>query len=149
MARRNAALPRAGCRALGADEQDGSPVGGQLTHELQRVLVHRQGLFQVDDVDLVAVAEDERRHLRVPVAGLVSEMDARLQHLTHRDRHTSLLRVMSAARIKNSLRSTLEKRAGKFGLQNAKPAQNSSIISDQCPLWSRLPTRSNACGWPA
>jgi hypothetical protein len=69
--------------ALGADEQQLPAVGGQLARELERLLVHRQGFFQVDDVDLVAVAEDVRRHLRVPVAGLVSEMDARLQHLTH------------------------------------------------------------------
>jgi len=38
-------------------------------------------------VDLVALSEDEVRHLRIPVSCLVSEMDASLQHLTHRDRH--------------------------------------------------------------
>jgi hypothetical protein len=44
-------------------------------------------VFEIDDVDLVAVAEDERRHLRVPVAGLVAEMHARFEHLAHRGRH--------------------------------------------------------------
>ena len=33
------------------------------------------------------VAENERRHLRIPVAGLMSEMDTRFQHLTHGYRH--------------------------------------------------------------
>jgi hypothetical protein len=36
-------------------------------------------------MDLVAMTEDERRHLRIPVTGLVSEMDARFEHLTHGD----------------------------------------------------------------
>src|SRR5882762_9027092 len=34
-------------------------------------------------MDLVALAEDEGGHLRVPEAGLMSEMDSRLQHLSH------------------------------------------------------------------
>src|SRR5205085_4281680 len=74
--------------ALGADEQDGAAVGRELTNVLHRVLVHRQRLFEVDDVDLIALAEDEIRHLRVPISGLVAEMDTSLQHLTHRDRHS-------------------------------------------------------------
>jgi hypothetical protein len=31
------------------------------------------------------MAEDERGHLRVPEAGLVSEMDAGFQHFAHGD----------------------------------------------------------------
>src|SRR5574341_495461 len=69
--------------ALGADEKYAAAIGRQLARVLERLLVHGQGLFQVDDVDLVAVAEDERRHLRVPIPGLVSEMDPGLEHLTH------------------------------------------------------------------
>jgi hypothetical protein len=81
------ALPRddlAGL-ALGADEQDVALVGRELAHVLHRLLVHDQGLLEVDDVDLVAVPEDVRRHLGVPVAGLVAEMDPGFQHLTHGD----------------------------------------------------------------
>src|SRR2546427_290185 len=37
------------------------------------------------DLDLAAGAEDVRSHLRVPVAGLVAEVDAGFQHLTHGD----------------------------------------------------------------
>ena len=77
------------CLALGAHEEQHAPVGGELARELERVLVQRQRLFQVDDVDLVAMTEDVRRHLRIPVPGLVSEMDPGLQHLTHRRRHSS------------------------------------------------------------
>jgi hypothetical protein len=75
--------------ALGAHHQDGAAVGRQLLHELGRLLEHRQRLFQVDDVDLVAVAEDERGHLGVPEAGLVSEMDTGFQHFAHGDWHES------------------------------------------------------------
>ena len=70
-------------RALGADEQHLAAVGDHAAHEVRRVLVQRQRLLEVDDVDLVAFAEDERGHLRVPEAGLVSEMDAGFQHLSH------------------------------------------------------------------
>ena len=45
--------------------------------------VHRLRLLEVDDVNLVSFAENERSHLRVPEAGLMSEMDARFQHLSH------------------------------------------------------------------
>ena len=73
--------------ALGADEEDGAAVARQLTHVLHRVLVHLHRLFEVDDVNLVALAEDVIGHLRIPVTGLVAEVDPGFQHLTHRDRH--------------------------------------------------------------
>jgi hypothetical protein len=72
---------------LGADEQDAAFVRGKLAYKFHRLLVHDQGLLEVDDMDLVAMTENERRHLRIPVTGLVSEMDARFEHLTHGDRH--------------------------------------------------------------
>jgi hypothetical protein len=49
-----------------------------------------QGLFEVDDVDLVAMAEDERGHLGVPETGLVAEMNAGLQHLAHGSAHMTI-----------------------------------------------------------
>ena len=73
--------------ALGADEEDGAAVARQLPHVLHGILVHLHRLFEVDDVNLVALAEDVVRHLRVPVTGLVAEVDPGFQHLTHRDRH--------------------------------------------------------------
>ena len=73
--------------ALRADHQDGAALGGQLSHELHRFLELRQRLFEVDDVDLVAMAVDERGHLGVPEAGLVSEMDTGFQHFAHGHGH--------------------------------------------------------------
>ena len=43
------------------------------------------GLLEVDQVDAVALAEDEPAHLGVPPAGLVPEVDARAQQLLHGD----------------------------------------------------------------
>ena len=51
-----------------------------------------QGFFQVDDVDLVAMTEDERCHLGVPEAGLVSKVDAGFQHFAHGYCHKLLQR---------------------------------------------------------
>jgi hypothetical protein len=58
-----------------------------MAHELHRLLEQRQRFFQVDDVDLVAMAVDVRCHLGVPEARLVSEMDAGFQHFTHGNCH--------------------------------------------------------------
>jgi hypothetical protein len=73
--------------ALGADHQDGAAVGGQLADVAHRLVVLREGDFQVDDMNLVAVTEDVRGHLGVPETGLVAEMDTGFQHFTHGDRH--------------------------------------------------------------
>ncbi len=67
----------------------------QLLHELLGVLEHRQRLFQVDDVDLVAVAEDEGGHLGVPEAGLVAEVDACIEQIAHSDGHMNTSKVRS------------------------------------------------------
>src|SRR5262249_215445 len=67
-----------------ADERQGAPVRHELAHELGRPLVQRQRLLEIDDMDLVALSEDELRHLRVPEAGLVPKMHARFQHPAHR-----------------------------------------------------------------
>jgi hypothetical protein len=47
------------CRPLGADEQDAPAIGGQRLDEVHRILVQRQRLLEIDDVDLVALSEDE------------------------------------------------------------------------------------------
>src|SRR5690606_16376915 len=78
-------LDRLARAALGADEQDHAALLGDARDEVHRVLEQRDGLLEVDDVDLAAGAEDVRGHLRVPVAGLVAEVDAGFQHLAHGD----------------------------------------------------------------
>src|SRR5579871_659715 len=70
-------------RALGTDEQHRATVGDDSLDEVRRLRVHRLRFLEVDDVNLVTLTEDERGHLRVPEAGLMSEMDSRLQHLSH------------------------------------------------------------------
>src|SRR5690606_19434242 len=77
--------------ALRADEHHGAAVGRELAQVLHRVLVHDQGLLEIEDVDLVAVAVDVRGHPRVPEARLVAEMNAGLEHLPHGDGHDKLL----------------------------------------------------------
>jgi hypothetical protein len=44
---------------------------------------HRFGLFEVDNVDPVADAEDVGRHLGVPPAGVMAEMHAGFEQLAH------------------------------------------------------------------
>src|SRR5450432_1397716 len=85
--------------ALGADEEDLPLVRGELAHVLESVLVHREALLEVDDVDLVAGPEDVRSHLGIPVARLVAEVNAGLQHLAHGNGHaiTPWLRLASPA----------------------------------------------------
>ncbi len=70
---------------LRTDEEDGAAVGDGLLDELVGAVDVRQRLEQVDDVDAVALGEDEALHLRVPAAGLVPEVDAALEQLSHAD----------------------------------------------------------------
>ena len=71
-------------RALGADEQDRAVVRSHAAAEVHGIEVQGKGLLEIDDVDPVAVAEDEGRHLGIPEPGLVAEVHAGLQHVTHR-----------------------------------------------------------------
>ena len=66
---------------LGADEEHLAARRGRLAHEVERLLEARQRLVEVDDVDAVALAEEERLHARVPAPGLVPEVDARFEQL--------------------------------------------------------------------
>src|SRR5690606_36212058 len=69
-------------------------VGGELAQVLHRILVHDQGLLEVEDMDAIAVTVDVRGHPRIPEPRLVAEMDSGLEHLPHGDGHDRLrLRV--------------------------------------------------------
>src|SRR5205823_8993751 len=70
---------------LRADEEHAAAVGDGLLDELVRAVDMRQRLLQVDDVDAVALGEDEALHLRVPAPGLMPEVDARVEHFPHGD----------------------------------------------------------------
>jgi len=69
--------------ALGADEQNAAAVGNGVADDLQGARQHRYGLSEVDDVDVVTIAENVRLHLRVPAVRLVTEVNASFQKLTH------------------------------------------------------------------
>ena len=60
-------------------------MGDGLLDELVGAVDVGQRLLQVDDVDAVALGEDEALHLRVPAPGLVPEVDAALEQLLHGD----------------------------------------------------------------
>ena len=86
--------------ALGADEQHLAAFGRHALDEGGRLRVEGLGLLQIDDVDLVTLAENERGHFRVPEAGLMSEMDTRFQHLSHRHAgHDELLGWVEPPRV--------------------------------------------------
>src|SRR5205823_1091619 len=70
---------------LGADEEDLPAAGRKVAHETVGVLDARERLLQVDDVDAVALHEDEALHLRIPTARLMSEVHPGLQELLHGD----------------------------------------------------------------
>src|SRR4029077_5730578 len=69
---------------LGSDEKHAPARRCDITDRLERPRELRDGLFQIDDVDTVANPEDVRLHLRIPAPGVMAEMDARFQKLTHR-----------------------------------------------------------------
>src|SRR5690606_1436342 len=68
---------------LGAHEQHLAATGGQLTQVLLGLQELDNTVFQIDDMNLVTVTEDERSHLGVPVTGLVAKVHTSFQHFTH------------------------------------------------------------------
>ncbi len=70
--------------AFRADEQDAAALGDRIAHRLQRAVHHRHRLGEIEDVDIVAGPEDVLRHLRIPAVGLMAEVHASFQKLTHR-----------------------------------------------------------------
>ena len=62
--------------ALGADEEDVLAAQDDIAREGLRHLQLTQRLLEIDDVDPVALREDETAHLRVPATGLVAEVNS-------------------------------------------------------------------------
>ena len=63
------------------DEQHASAGGGHVAHGTQRAIQQRHRLLQIDDVHLVAHAEQVWTHRRVPAARVVAKMDAGFEEL--------------------------------------------------------------------
>ena len=61
---------------LGADEEDGAAVLGELGDKGVGLVETEKGLLQVEDVDVATVAEDVGLHLGVPATGLMTEVRA-------------------------------------------------------------------------
>src|SRR5262245_35302620 len=68
-----------------ADKQDVATRGGDVAHHNLQVFEHGHRLLQIDNVNAIPSAKYIRLHLRVPTAGLMSEMDSCLQQLLHRN----------------------------------------------------------------
>ena len=64
---------------LGADEQDDAAIGDQVAHVGVARLDAGEGLSKVNQVDTVALTKDETTHLGIPTAGLVPEVNTRVQ----------------------------------------------------------------------
>ena len=70
---------------LGPDEQDVAAASDDLLDEVVGGVDALDGLLEVDDVDAVALGEDEALHLGVPATGLVPEVDTAIKELAHGD----------------------------------------------------------------
>ena len=96
--------------ALGADEQDTAALGDGVAHRLKRAMQHRHGLGEIDDMNVVAGAEDVIVHLRIPAVGLMAKVHASFQKLTHAvvgQRH-GLLRLFLGGRVSPNLATRFE-----------------------------------------
>src|SRR5690606_20607477 len=67
--------------ALRADEEHAVAPEHDLADRLLRDVQTIERLAQVDDVDAVALGEDEGLHLRIPTARLVAEVDSGFQEM--------------------------------------------------------------------
>ena len=70
---------------LGADEHDRAAMSDGLLDVLVRLIDVGERLLEVDDVDAIALGDDEALHLRVPATGLMSEVDTAFKQLAHCD----------------------------------------------------------------
>ena len=68
---------------LATHEQNPAAAADDLLKKLRRALELSDCFIQIDDINLIALFENERLHLRVPTLGLVSEMDTSLEEFRH------------------------------------------------------------------
>ena len=68
---------------LGTYEPNGAVVCYGLLDEVISLIDQIERLEQVDDVNAVALSQDELLHLRVPTTSLMAKMNASLEHLAH------------------------------------------------------------------
>ena len=68
---------------LAADEEHLAIARGDAAQEIGRFLKLLDGFAEVDDVDGVALLENEGLHFWVPALGLVTKVDTRLEKFRH------------------------------------------------------------------
>ena len=103
-----------GHRALGLllrpDEEDRAAVGHQVPDEGVGGLDAAQRLAQVDEIDPVALTQDEALHLRVPSPRLVAEVDPGFQKLSHgNDGHRYVLQSVAPLAQRRPKATTVER----------------------------------------
>ena len=134
---------------LGADEEDRAAVGDGLLDEVVRAVDERQRLLQVDDVDAVALGEDEALHLGVPAPGLVPEVDAALEELAHRDDGHAVFLLVTASARRAGGRGALGSSAPAGRPVRLVPAASAPASTETFP-WGRTersaPPTATVCG---
>ena len=72
-----------GSLLLCAYEENGSVMSDSLLYEVVSLVDKLKRLEQIDDVNTVALRKNVLLHLRIPAAGLVSEVNTGLKHFAH------------------------------------------------------------------
>ncbi len=84
---------RPGSPALGADKENTATACSDISDLGKGPIEHRHGLLKIENMNPVAGAKNIRRHLGVPATGVMAEMNASFEELTHgirRNRHCSV-----------------------------------------------------------
>ena len=122
-------------------------MGDGLLDEVVRLVDVGQRLLQVDDVDAVALGEDEALHLRVPAPGLMPEVDTALEQLLHGDdghaAHLSRAHARSATRFFAGSRLAVTP-----GAPSAEPAheRDRAAVLAKAARGARDVSPANRCG---
>ena len=94
---------------LGPHEEDRAAVGHQVPDERVGGLDAAQRLAQVDEIDPVALTQDEALHLRVPPPRLVAEVHPGFQKLSHgNDGHRYVLQSVAPLAQRRRKATTVE-----------------------------------------
>ena len=91
------------CLSLGADKENFFAPGGDVNEEFICFGEKRHRLLKIDDINAVACPKDVGLHTGVPAVGLVSEVNACFEHLSHR----KLCHGVAPYRIRLFVRSDL------------------------------------------
>ena len=83
VAAQSSVFHRFACSAFSTNEKDFTFTSRDLVQFSQSFVEHRYSFLKVDDVNFVTRTEDERLHFRVPVTGLVTEVNTSLEHVAH------------------------------------------------------------------